>query len=156
MYERLCHAVMRGAEVISGALFFVLICAVALQVVARNILAIPVLWTSDAAQLLFAWLIFLGAAIGLRQGAHYFVDLWPEGDSPFRRALTWFGIVISVVVVFILVVNGWALSMARARGEIQSLGISRMWLYIPIPVSGVMMALFLVELALKQWRGETI
>ena len=147
---------MRGAEMIAGALFFAMICAVALQVIARNILAIPILWTSDVAQLMFAWLIFVGAAIGLRQGAHYFVDLWPEGNGTARRAITWFGLIVSVVVVFILVVNGWALAMARARGEIQSLGISRMWLYLPIPVSGVMMALFLVELALKQWRGETV
>ncbi len=146
---------MRTAEVVSGILFFGLIGAVALQVIARNILSLPMLWTSDVAQLLFSWLIFVGAAIGLRQGAHYFVDLWPAGDSPARRAISWFGILVSVVVVFILVSNGWALSMARARGEIQSIGISRMWLYLPIPVSGVMMALFLVEIALKQWRGET-
>jgi len=156
MYERFCHAVMRSAQIATGALFFAMICAVALQVIARNILAIPILWTSDVAQLMFSWLIFVGAAIGLRQGEHYYVDLWPEGDSAARRAVTWFGLVVSVVVVFILVVNGWALSMARARGEIQSLGISRMWLYLSIPVSGVMMALFLVELAMKHWRGEAV
>lgn len=155
MFENFCHQVMRVAQVIAGAMFFGLICAVALQVIARNILQIPILWTSDVAQLLFSWLIFVGAAIGFRQGAHYFVDILPATDNAFRRGVTWFGIAASVVVIFILVTNGWALTMARARGEIQSIGISRLWLYVPIPVSGVVMALFLVEIALKQWRGET-
>ncbi len=42
--------------------------------------------------------------------------------------------------------------MARARGEIQSLGISRLWLYLPIPAGGLLMALFLIEIAVAQWR----
>jgi TRAP-type C4-dicarboxylate transport system permease small subunit len=154
MFQDFCQRVMRAAEIFTGVLFFGLICAVALQVVARNILQIPILWTSDVAQLLFAWLIFVGAAIGLRQGAHYFVDILPPADGAFRRGVTWFGIAAGAVVIFILVTNGWALTMARARGEIQSIGISRLWLYVPIPISGVMMALFLAEIALKQWRGE--
>ena len=156
MFQTICHRVMRAAEIAAGAMFFGLICAVALQVIARNVLRIPILWTSDVAQLLFSWLIFIGAAIGLRQGAHYFVDVLPAADNAFRRGVTWFGLAASVVVIFILVTNGWALTMARARGEIQSIGISRLWLYVPIPISGAMMALFLVEIALKQWRGETV
>lgn len=155
MFEKLCHAIMRGVETVLGLLFLGLICAVALQVIARNVLQIPLLWTSDVAQLLFSWLIFVGAAVGLRQGAHYFVDILPTGQSSFNRAVTWFGLLASAVVIWILIVNGWTLTMARARGEIQSIGISRLWLYLPIPLGGALMALFLVELALKEWRGVT-
>ncbi len=70
----------------------------ALQVLTRNVLRIPMLWTSDVAQLLFAWLIFVGAAIGLRQGAHYDVDLLPKGNAALTRAITWFGIAMGAIV----------------------------------------------------------
>jgi len=153
MYSKICHGLMRGVETVLGVLFLGLIVSVALQVIARNVLHIPLLWTSDMAQLLFSWLIFIGAAVGLRQGAHYFVDILPEGDGMLGRAVTWFGVLAGAAVVWILIVNGWALTMARARGEIQSIGISRMWLYLPIPLSGVMMGLFLVEIAMNEWRG---
>lgn len=155
MLERISDRVMRITEILSGFLFLGLIVSVALQVIARNILQLPMLWTSDVAQLLFSWLIFVGAAIGLRKGAHYSIDLLPKAENGFRKSVTWFGIFASAAVLYILVVNGWDLTMARARGQIQSLGISRLWLYIPIPISGVMMSLFLAEIATAQWRKDT-
>lgn len=155
MLERVSGHVMRIAEVLTGAMFFGLITAVAMQVIARNLLHMPMLWTSDMAQLLFSWLIFVGAAIGLRRGAHYAIDILPRDNAALRTAISWFGIAAGAAVIFILVVNGWALATARAPGEVQSLGISRFWLYVPIPVSGVMMALFLVEIAKAQFSGKT-
>lgn len=153
MFQSFCNALTRGVQAVLGVLFLGLILAVAAQVIARNVLQVPLLWTSDVAQLLFSWLIFIGAAIGLRQGAHYFVDILPAGNGALQRAVTWFGILASAAVVYILVTNGWALTMARARGEIQSIGISRLWLYLPIPLSGAMMALFLAEIAWREWRS---
>ena len=50
-----------------------------------------------------------------------------------------------VCVAWILGVHGWTLANMRASGEVQSLGISRFWMYLPLPVSGWIMALFLVE-----------
>lgn len=150
MLERFCDRVTRVAEVLTGALFFGLIVTVALQVITRNVLRMPMLWTGDVAQLLFAWLIFVGAAIGLRKGAHYAIDLLPQDNALVRAGIEWIGITAGGVVVYIMIVNGWALASLRASGEVQTLGISRLWLYVPIPISGVMMALFLVETAKAQ------
>lgn len=150
MLERFCDRLNRVAEILTGAMFFGLIFTVALQVVTRNVLRMPMLWTGDVAQLLFAWLIFVGAAIGLRKGAHYAIDLLPQDNAFVRAGIEWISITAGAVVVYIMMVNGWALASLRASGEVQSLGISRLWLYAPIPTGGAMMALFLVEAAKAQ------
>lgn len=153
MIERICDAATRVAEALSGAMFLCLIVAVALQVLARNVLQAPMLWTSDVAQLLFSWLIFVGAAIGFRKGAHYAIDLLPRSNPLLQTFLDWLGVLAALAVIYILVFKGWNLTMIRSSGEIQSLGVSRLWLYLPIPVSGALMALYLVEHVRALLRG---
>ena len=150
MLERLCDGVVRVTEVLTGAGFLALIVTVALQVLTRNVLHVPMLWTGDVARLLFPWLVFVGAAIGLRRGAHYAIDLLPKDSPAVRATVEWTSIAAGAAVAGILIVNGWALASLRASGVVQTLGISRFWLYLPIPLAGGLMALFLVEAAVAR------
>lgn len=150
-------------RVVSTALwlgFAALIVTVGLQVLARNVFQVPMIWTLDLAQLLFAWLIFIGAAIAYRRGAHYRIDMLPPGWSRASLVLNVVGVVTSVVVIYVLVRYGWFLTALRWRSEVQALGISQGWFYISIPVSGALMGLFLAEAVASKFfparegRGE--
>ncbi|MEZ5824371.1 MAG: TRAP transporter small permease [Geminicoccaceae bacterium] len=156
MFKRLCDGLMRAAETLSWLAFAALIATVAWQVAARNLLQTPTIWTSDVAQILFTWLIFVGAAVGLRRHAHYFVDLVPAGHPRLSALFDWLGIVAGAIVSAILVEQGWVLAQIRASGVVQSLGISRFWTFLALPVSGALMALFVLERAIAMWSGERI
>src|SRR4029079_8640085 len=57
----------------------VLIVPVTLQIVARFTDLIPHwIWTEEMARFLFIWMVMLGAMIGVREGTHFEVDVWPE------------------------------------------------------------------------------
>lgn len=146
MFTRLCDAVARTTEAALAAGFGALVLTVGLQVFARNILKIPLIWTSDLAQMLFSWLIFVGAACAFRRGAHYSVDILPDRWDGARRWLDLAGYLLAGVVIYVLLVHGWTLAQIRASGTVQSLGISRFWMFVPIPLAGALMVLFLVEL----------
>ena len=145
MLSRICSGVAWLTEALLAAGFAALILTVGLQVLARNVLKIPIIWTGDVAQLLFGWLIFLGAACAYRRGAHYTVDLLPEAWDAGRRMLDLLGFALALVVIHVLIVHGWTLAEIRRSGTVQSLGISRFWMFLPIPVSGALMALFWLE-----------
>jgi TRAP-type C4-dicarboxylate transport system permease small subunit len=145
MLKRFNDVVTAAIETALGVGFLALICTVALQVVARNLLGLPFIWTLDLAQLLFSWLVFVGAAVAFRRGAHYTVDLWPENSPRIDRILQAISLLGAVVVVFVLLRYGWNLTRIRWSGSVQSLGISRGWMFVPIPLSGALMSLFLVE-----------
>lgn len=149
MLQRIADGIGRVAGVFMWTAFLTLILTVALQVFARNVLQVAMIWTGDLAQLLFAWLIFVGAAVGLRRGAHYTVDILPKNSRPVRVALDWIGVAATLAVVYILVWHGWTMASIRASGTVQSLGISRLWMFLPLPVCGAMMLVFLAEAVQK-------
>ncbi|QPM89708.1 TRAP transporter small permease [Pseudooceanicola algae] len=148
MLHRLCDGISGVIRTLAWIAFAGMIATVALQVAARNLLDAPMIWTSDMALLLFTWLIFVGAALGLRTGAHYLVDMLPTHRPKVRLFVEIISLLAGFTVAWILGVHGWTLAQMRASGEVQSLGISRFWIYLPLPVSGALMAVFLIEQAL--------
>lgn len=131
-----------------------LIATVTAQVVARNVLEIPLIWTLDVAQLLFAWCIFIGAAVALRRGGHYALDLIPQNQITIRKLVGVVSFMASVIVVFVLIRYGAVLAEMGWRQESAAIGISGTWFFAPIPLGGLFMALFLVEEAVDLIRGK--
>lgn len=145
MLTHLCDLLTRIVTTLMWIAFGALITTVALQVLARNVLMTPFIWTSDVAQLLFAWLIFVGAAVGLRTGAHYRVDMLPEGNRSINLLADGVALLAGFCVAWLLLRYGWELAMVRKTATVQSLGISRFWMFLPLPVSGALMLFYLVE-----------
>jgi TRAP-type C4-dicarboxylate transport system permease small subunit len=89
------HAVQRMADLYSRFLsvllalcVFILIFPVALQVFARFTDFLPhYIWTEEMARFLLIWTIMIGAMVGLKEGIHFNVDLWPDMKGRPRAAL---------------------------------------------------------------------
>ena len=57
----------------------VLIVPVTIQMFSRFTALIPAwIWTEEMARFLFIWMVMLGAMVGVRDGTHFDVDVWPE------------------------------------------------------------------------------
>lgn len=134
--------------------FLALVVTVALQVLARNLFGLPLIWTLDVAQLLFSWLIFIGAAVAFHKGAHYNVDIVPAGWTRVRAGLELVGLFAAAIVVYVMLVHGWDLTQIRSTGTIESLNISGLWMFVPIPIGGALILVFAAEAALRFARGE--
>jgi TRAP-type C4-dicarboxylate transport system permease small subunit len=154
MFLRFSTAVERVVEAACWMGFLALILTVGFQVFARNILKLPFVWTMDLAQLLFAWLIFVGAAVAFRRGGHYAIDIFPETWTRWSAVLNGFGVAASLCVIYVLVRYGWTLVEVRQTSEVQTLGITEAWFFLPIPVCGGLMLLFLVENLVRAWKGQ--
>ncbi|MCB2100765.1 MAG: TRAP transporter small permease [Rhodobacterales bacterium] len=144
------RALNRGLEWLLTRLlttcFGALIAVVFIQVFARNVLVLPQIWTLDVAQLLFAWCIFIGAAVALRWDAHYTLDLFPDHWTAPRALFRVIGHVGSVIVVWVLIAPGWTFAQIGLNRFAPAIGISEFWFFLPIPLGGLAMALFLAEM----------
>ncbi len=105
---------IRVEELISRALLVLLVLLVFVPAVTRTFNR-PIIWSIEIAQLLFAWLAFLGANQAMRAGAHIGVDLLTRGlplrirtiialfnlglIAAFLAALLWYGIELTFVSV---------------------------------------------------------
>ena len=132
--------------------FGALVVTVSAQVFARNVLSMGLGWSLDLAQLLFAWCIFIGAAIAVRRRLHYHVDLFPEGWVRVQALLGLVAFLASTVVVGVMIASGVIMLEVTGRRFNQALRISQAWFYAAIPVSAGAAAVFLVEQAVAELR----
>ena len=84
----------------------ILIIPVSLQIFSRYTALIPsYIWTEEMARFLFIWMIMIGAMIGVREGTHFEVDLWPRLG---RRAEAAVRLVACLGVLAMALVFVWA------------------------------------------------
>lgn len=82
-----------------------LVLPVTLQIVSRYTAIIPhYIWTEEMARFLLVWMIMIGAMLGVREGGHFVVDVWPR-LSP--RATAALDILANVFVTVFGVVLLW-------------------------------------------------
>ena len=133
-------------NVLLGVSVGVLILPVTIQMFSRFTQLIPAwIWTEEMARFLFIWMVMLGAMIGVRDGTHFDVDLWPEltarTNAKFRIVSTIFILVFALIFVWYgikFVQFGW--------NQTSELADLPMWLiFIAWPLTGLSWLMFLIE-----------
>ena len=125
------------------------------QVFGRYVLNSSPSWAEQAALTLMIWFVFLAAAAGVREGVHIRILAIQNAVSARLRS--------RLRLLAHLVVGACGMALAIWGGElvartwshvIPTLGLPRGVAYLPLPVSGLLIALFAVELILEDARGE--
>lgn len=124
------------------------------QVIWRYVLGTSLFWAEPASVMLMGWFIFLGAAVGVKEGYHLSFDIGLMIVPESWRA--WFHSTSDLVVTafgFGMAWYGWQLAAKAAGGDIPGLGISRAWDFAPVIGGGVLLILFSVERILRRAAG---
>ena len=124
-----------------------LMALIALRIIDRTVPGVGGAWTDEIIELLFGWMVFLGAAVLWRERDHFRVQ-WIEGKLPARH-VGLLNIVIDAVVIAFLVIMVWQGSnlVLRATSVSSILQLPRALWLSAIPVSGAIMLVYtLVDL----------
>lgn len=146
--------IARAALWVAGVGLVLMTALIAAQVFWRYMLNDSIVWTEPASVMIMGWFIFLGAAVGIREGYHLSFDvlvfvlldkakkiLHSISDvavAGFGCGMIWFG---------------WQLAARTAGNQLPSLGISGAFDFIPIVAGGVLIALFSLERVLRRAAG---
>jgi len=149
------------ARLLQGVLigvFCMLVIVVLWGVGSRYLLGDQASWTEELARLLMVWLALLGTALVSREEGHLGLDVvvqsWPEDVQ--RASRLFVHALIFAFAAGIMAWGGWQLVSQRfAFGQIlPALGISKGWFYLSLPISGLLTALFSVELFLADLKRK--
>ena len=127
------------------------------NVVLRYLFDTGLIWVLEAVQYLFAWVVLVGAAHGVKVGIHLGIDLLIEKFSPqLRKAVVMFAVLCCLVFVavldyqsikYIIRIYGW--------GDItQDLQIPQWIPYLSLPVGLTLMFYHFVIVGWKIWTDQ--
>jgi len=126
-----------------------------LQVFNRFVLKAPLAWSEDLAMLLFQWVAFLGAAVGVKRIRHFGIELVVKKMSAKMRH--WIEILIPWImgcVALTMVTEGYKLILFNKNRIYSTMDLSYIWTYSAIPVSGVLIIIFLIQQEAGRLRGR--
>ena len=128
---------------------------VSLQVFNRFVLKTPLAWSEDLAMLLFQWVVFLGAALGVKRLRHFGIELvvrkFPERVRHWVELLT---PAVMAIVALVMIVQGWTLLTFNRNRTFPTMDLTYTWAFLPIPLAGVLILIYLVQLEIRRWRGD--
>jgi tripartite ATP-independent transporter DctM subunit len=122
------------------------IAAVLLGVAARTIFGYGLLWTDEISKIALSIIAFVGGAAGYRDNHHaylrLFLDRMPErGRSAILVFVEWLIVLVAGLVAW----ASLALIEARSQEVMPILGISGIWVGLPLTVGVAMVAVYAIE-----------
>jgi TRAP-type C4-dicarboxylate transport system permease small subunit len=110
------------------------------EVLMRYVFRAPLVTSVELARLGFVWSCFLGAALGVKRGAHIRFVFFLEKCGSLGGALLRLGVSLLCSAFFgFLVLKGVEMTQRVYDTFFPALGFSQLWLYLPLPVSAAVM-----------------
>ncbi|MGP9591359.1 MULTISPECIES: TRAP transporter small permease [unclassified Halomonas] len=126
-------------EFLSSMLLLVVVLLVFFTAIGRWI-GLPVAWSVNIAQLLFVWVIFLGASQALRENKHIGVDiitsLLPE---KLKRLNELFVLILMLMFLLFSMIYGLKLSVDNSTRVISNTSISYSFITLAVPIGAFLM-----------------
>ncbi|NYZ16609.1 TRAP transporter small permease [Azospirillum sp. RWY-5-1] len=135
----------------------VLVAVVFYQVFGRYVMNSSPTWTENLAIVLVLYVTLIGAAVGVRDAGHISLEslmvLLPEKARRRLEILIYAAVGLFGVA---MAYNGWILGSSVAHYLLPNLHISEAVRYVPLVLSGILIASFSVEHIIAILRGEEV
>jgi TRAP-type C4-dicarboxylate transport system permease small subunit len=146
------RSVLYGFSVVAMSIMLLIIFA---QVVTRYLFGYTPEWSEELARFLFVWVVFLGSALIMGESGHLAVQFLPD---KFKG--TAFGTILDIIInlcgyvfIILLLTQGWKMTSIMTFQRAPGLDIPMSWVYVIIPVSCVLMLLYLLRETLRIIRN---
>ncbi len=112
-------------------------------------------WVEEIGELCLAWMTFIGAAIGIRRGVHFSVQMLADRFPP-RVRLVVFTAHYLLIAGFgaIVAVFGWYVAELNSLSPSPALGLNLRWLYFSAVVGGALIVIYSLASIADGWRGR--
>ena len=109
----------------------------------------------EIGELCLAWMSFIGAAIGIRKGIHFSVQMITD-RLPARVRLAVFTIHYLLIAAFgaLVAVFGWQVAELNSQSCLPALDLNLRWLYLSSVVGGVLIVIYSLASIADGWRGR--
>lgn len=146
MPTKLLTALENLLKILSTVLLGIIVALLFYGVLMRYLFHKPPAWSMELSRFLFLWMIIFSAALVTRERSHiqikFIADHLPR---TFRFVWSILLYVLALSFCGVMVQQGIAIFPLVSEASTPTLGVSMGWLYLSIPVGGVLIGLYLLE-----------
>jgi TRAP-type C4-dicarboxylate transport system permease small subunit len=121
-------------------------------VIMRYVFQRPPAWSEELSRFIFIWMIMLSGVLVTREQSHVeftvVINLLPK---KLRFVLSTLSRLLMIGFCWVMVRQGLKIYPIVAEASSPSFGISMGWLYLAIPVGGLLMGIYLLEIVVKSF-----
>ncbi|BBK30682.1 TRAP-type C4-dicarboxylate transport system permease small subunit [Stella humosa] len=145
-----CHQILSFLLCVS---VLILVIPVTLQIFSRFTAIIPhYIWTEEMARFLFVWMVMIGAMVGVRESAHFDVDLWSHKSPRLTAGINLISRFAILVFALTFLFAGWEFTLF-GWNRISELAELPLWMiHIAWPLTGFVWIVFLGEQVVDDFR----
>jgi TRAP-type C4-dicarboxylate transport system permease small subunit len=120
---------------------------VSVQVFVRYVLQKPLfLWTEELARFILIWMVFLGIGVGVKNDAHFAMDVLPSLlGRRWGAIVRLFNDFCMGLILILLTLAGLRFSYFGLFQNSPNMEILMVWVFISIPIGGIFSLAYLVE-----------
>src|ERR1700674_1106407 len=123
------------------------------QVVTRYVLGDSLIWSEEAARYLFVWVSMIGAALALREGGHFGLDLLIRRVPALKPVLGPMVAIVTALFLLILLKTGIDETNLASRQFAMTFPMRMQWAYLALPTGA---GLMLFHLAIHFIRSPSM
>jgi TRAP-type transport system small permease protein len=136
-------------DAINILLLAAVVAVLSAQVFFRYVLNYSLGWTSEAATILFAWLIFLGAPAMLKRQSHMGVWFFRSASEQVQRGIRITIELLSLIFYAAVLIGGIELTRIGSFSVTPAMAISRAIVFVVVPIAAV---LLVARTAIRIWQ----
>lgn len=141
-------------EDVIAVLLMILVVVVVLQIGSRFLFGRPFVWTVELALVLFVWLIFFGAVVGVRRKGLQAIDMVVKTFPPKLQALLSLAI-HGLIIAFLMIIiwQGAILTWGSIHQIMPTTGLPRAALFVVVPFCGTLMLFYLLRQTVRLYSA---
>lgn len=153
--QKIDKILVKALYYLCALLMLIMVSAVTAQVVSRYVFGNPYTWTEELGRYTFVWVTFLGMAVAVESKSHIALDLLETSLKGLsKKALQTINNLLVATFSAFLTYSGVQLVKLGMRQTSPSLGLPMQYVYVIIPVSGVIMLYFIFRRTIKIYRDK--
>lgn len=145
----------KALNLILQVLLGTIVVTISYSVLMRYVFSRPPVWAEELSRFIFIWVVMLGAILVTREQSHIeftiLFDRFPKKVKPVVKTIIH---LLILSFCWVMVREGWNIYPIVAEAASPTFGISMGWLYLSIPVGGMLMGIFTLENLLKSFFSE--
>jgi TRAP-type C4-dicarboxylate transport system permease small subunit len=126
------------------------------QVITRYVLNDPLIWSEEVARYLFVWVSMIGAALAMRQGGHFGLDLLIRPIPKLKPILGPLVTLVVVAFLFILLKTGIDETRLASKQFAMTFNMRMQWAYLALPVGAGLMLFHIAVHVIRAPKGHML